>query len=530
MNKIVLTLLSLLLIAGMLTGCAPAAEEPAAAEPEAPAAEEEVAAEPEAPKPTSVTVAINFPPGGFDPIGMGNLTNSPFINPQIFCSLYGRDENASVVNKLAASEEITADGSAVIIKVRDDVKFHNGDPVTVDDIVFSYNTYLTSPSGQIMLNYVGAEMTKIDDETVSVPLMYPNVDYKGIIHYAYIVPKVLYESDPVAFNTNPVSCGAYEFVSFTNNEMIELKAFSDYFEGAAPIETIFAKVISDPSTAAIALESGEIDVLFSVPALELERLTENEDLAVFKRPSNGMLSLGLMKGETMDNIKVRQAIFHGVNPEDALIAARNGDGVLPTDLTPEDNIGSLAGMVDYSNTYDPELAKQLLEESGFDLATPITFTLCPTYFGADASASGISVVNNLQELGLNIVVENLDGNVCTEKWISGGVEMMINKQGVAPMLITDTLNWYTSTGDFFGMNNATAKSSELDEAVNAMRFALTEEAYKAAGETALKLFYDTYQILPLYSPNENVVYNAQVKNVVTDAGGYGMVSAFYWTY
>jgi peptide/nickel transport system substrate-binding protein len=243
-----------------------------------------------------------------------------------------------------------------------------------------------------------------------------------------------------------------------------------------------------------------------------------------------MFSLGLMKGETMDNIKVRQAIFHGVNPEDALIAARNGDGILPTDLTPEKNIGSLTGMVDYSNTYNPELAKQLLAESGFDPATPITFTLCPSYFGADASAAGISIVNNLQEIGFNVVTENLDGNVCTEKWLSGGAEMMINKQGSAPMLITDTLNWYTTTGDFFGMNNATSKSPELDEAVNAMRYALNEADYKAAGETALKLFYDTYQVLPLYTPNENVVYNAQLKNVIVDPSAYGYVLAFYWSY
>jgi len=309
-----------------------------------------------------------------------------------------------------------------------------------------------------------------------------------------------------------------------------MAAFDGFFMGVAPIPTVFVKVITDPSTAAIALEAGEIDVLFNAPAIELDRLAANPALAVSKRLSNGTISLGLMRGASMDNAKLREAIFHAVNPQDALIAARNGDGVLPTDLTPINNIGVLAGIVDYSNTYDPELAQQLLADSGFDTATPIMLSLCVGYFPLDATPAGLSIVNNLQAIGLNMVTESLDGTVCTDRWLSGNIEMMINQQGTPPMLITDTLNWYATTGDFFNMNNGSAKSPELDEAINALRYALTEEEYIAAGTTALQLFYDTYQILPLYIPNTNVVYNAALKNMVADATGYGYVSAFFWSY
>jgi peptide/nickel transport system substrate-binding protein len=526
MKKFVFVLLSILLFAAMLAGCGgTAATEPASSAPTeaAPAATAE-------PLPTDVTVAVSVAPGTFDPIGPGGMSISYFTTYQIFATLYQSDATGATVPKLAVSEEKSADGTAVTIKVRTDAKFHNGDPVTVDDIVFSYNTYMTSPMGQILLNYLGPAMTKIDDETVSISLVYPNVNYKGCLSIVYIVPKAVYESDPAAFGNNPVGAGAYKFVSYTNNELVELQAFDGYFEGIAPIKTLYIKVISDPTTAAIALESGEIDVLFNVPAIDLERLAANPSLAVYKRPSDGTISLGLLRGEAMDNPKVREAIFHGINPNDALIAARNGDGTLPTDLVPAGSIGNLAGVTDYSSTYDPDLASQLLAESGFDATTPITLTLCPGYFGADASASGLSIANNLNAIGFNIVTETVDPNVCSQRWMSGDLEMMINKQGSYIMNITDVLNWYTTTGDFFGMNNAAAKSAVLDEQVNAARFALTEDAYLEAGTAMLKTFYDTYQIVPLYTANENVVYNASLSNVIVDPSAYGYVLVYYWTY
>jgi peptide/nickel transport system substrate-binding protein len=524
MKKTTFMLLSLVIIATMLAGCGGT---PAVIESTAPAA---TAAIPTEIMPTSVTVAIPVAPAGFDPIGAGNLSVNIFVNMQINCALYGRDASASIDRKLAMSEEKNADGSALIIKVRPDVKFHNGDPVSVDDLIFSYNTFMTSPSGQFLLNYVGPVMTKVDDQTVSVPLVYPNVDYEGVLALVYVVPQALYEKDPAAFNNNPVGCGAYQFVSYTNNELIELKAFADYFEGVAPIETVDAKVITDPSTSAIALEAGEIDVLFSAQSTDLDRLAANTNLKIYKTPSDGTISLGLFRGAAMDNPKVREAMFHAVNPQDALLAARNGDGVLPKDLTNGRNIGVLAGVVDYSNTYDPELAKQLLAESGFDLTTPITLSLCPGYFGADASSAGLSVANNLNAVGFNIVTETLDPNVFGQKWMSGSLELAINKQGYAPMNITDTLNWFTTTGDAYNMYNAAAKSATLDEQVHAARFALTDADYMTAGEAMLNTFYNTYQLLPLYTPNENVIFNAKLNNVVIDPSAYGYVMAFYWTY
>ena len=124
-----------------------------------------------------------------------------------------------------------------------------------------------------------------------------------------------------------------------------------------------------------------------------------------------------------------------------------------------------------------------------------------------------SVANNLKAIGIETEIEILDFNTYAERYMTGDFEILVGETGGALFNAPVLLNFYTTTGDFLGMNNPTVKSPEFDALVNAATFAITDEDIKATGKSMLEAFRDKYLMLPLFIQNSNVVFNSNLMGV-----------------
>ncbi len=168
---------------------------------------------------------------------------------------------------LAESYELSDDGKEITLKIRDGVKFHNGDVMTVEDVEFSFNRAIKDMSS-FTSTYTSMmdHMEIVDDHHVKLVLKFPYLPVLTCLTSAQlgIIDKKYYEeceANKVNFERNPIGTGCYKFVSWDSGDKITYERFNDYWGDPAPVSKFTLKTMTDTTTAAIALENGEVDIL-----------------------------------------------------------------------------------------------------------------------------------------------------------------------------------------------------------------------------------------------------------------------------
>ena len=225
--------------------------------------------------------------------------------------------------RIAESYEISEDGLDYTFKIRQDATFHDGTPVTVEDVVFSIERYKASEyqGSQIAMM---ASVEAIDDTTVVCHLDTPYAPFLQGICSPYIFPKAYYEAGEDAFAATPVGSGPYKFVSRTAGSNIVLEANEDYYRGAPEIKKITFEVIPDTATMAIALQTGEISFA-EIDASVLAQLEANPAIAISEVPTStfSYISMNTEKAP-FDNVLVRQAVNYAINRENLVAVCYEG--------------------------------------------------------------------------------------------------------------------------------------------------------------------------------------------------------------
>ncbi len=203
----------------------------------------------------------------------GTITHD--LTQLIFSGLTKYDPKTKDIVPDLANYKIASNGKEYTFVLKDNVKWQNGDPVTADDIIFTYNSVIKNPefNGAILTynDYSGIAVTKIDERTVQFLLEKPD-SFFLVKTMTGILPKKLLENEPVAyldsspFNFMPVGSGRYKFVAqtmFPDHTEISLEAFKDFYDGSPNIENFIMKIYEDNKT--LEKNLGELDGIRSVP-------------------------------------------------------------------------------------------------------------------------------------------------------------------------------------------------------------------------------------------------------------------------
>jgi peptide/nickel transport system substrate-binding protein len=309
-----------------------------------------------------------------------------------------------------AREYSWVDESTVEFALKQGVRFHNGEDLTADDVVFTFERILNQDIGAQRRGFVQEvrSVEKVDEYTVRFRLKGPWPVFLQMLVHNQIVPKdyVLRVGD-AEFASEPMGCGPFKFVEGYLDDQIVLERFDEYYGGAdmlppsrpSYLDRVILRMIPDVSDRVSALTEGEVHIIQGVPPPMVPQLIGHPNVmiktVVGTRPKLLDLNVTL---PPFDDVRVRQALNYAVDADEILSTVAGGYGVvLPGPLSPA-NLYADPDLKPYG--YDPERAKTLLAEAGYE---PQDIAFVIDAYGSYVEVAE-AVASHLRALGMEVTV------------------------------------------------------------------------------------------------------------------------------
>ncbi|MCL4489602.1 MAG: ABC transporter substrate-binding protein [Chloroflexi bacterium] len=272
-----------------------------------------------------------------------------------------------------------ADKTALDVQVQEGIKFHNGDPLTAEDVAFSLERLKTK--GFAYAGVFGvidkAEVTGTNSLRLGLSHYDPSIRvWLGFINALVIPKKYFTQVGEDAFFKNPIGSGPYKFKEFVAGSHLTLEAFDGYWKGAPPIKTVTFKIVTDSTARAAQIEAGSADFTLEVPIADFDRLSKVKGLTGKRQPVTdvGLLFLAPYF-EPFKDENVRVALDYALDKEKLVKDVLLGFGVA---LSTTEAPGYAAYSKEYKFPYDPQKASDLLAQSGYSKNKPLKLSVMAT--------------------------------------------------------------------------------------------------------------------------------------------------------
>lgn len=312
-----------------------------------------------------VTVAIPSDTPSLDP----TIDTSPIgqnVRLNIYDQLTEINPDGSVKPRLAESWEASADALTWTFTIRQNAKFHDGKPVTAEDVLWTYRKILGDEKSTVKpyLSKIKS-MEKLSDYKLSIVLVEPFAPFDRQVSLVSIVSKEAYERlGPLQFNQTPIGSGPYKLVRWVKDDRIEMEAFADYWDGAPKVKTALFRPIPSEASRVSALISGEVDIVPMLPPPLAERLTNRGGANATKVDSHKVIYIAFDVGNgILGNLDFRKAVDVSIDRDAITAKLLRGLGKPNSQVVSPASFG-FDGSIPPSK-YDPALAKTLLQKSGY---------------------------------------------------------------------------------------------------------------------------------------------------------------------
>ncbi|MGN0342727.1 MAG: ABC transporter substrate-binding protein [Roseburia sp.] len=431
----------------------------------------------------------------------------------IYEGLVKVESDGSFVPAVASEYEVSDDGKTYSFTLRDGIKFHNGNEVTVDDVLYSIQKSIDSASA----GYDQIASFEVNDAgQIVITLSEANT---GFIPYLTqpIVPK-----DYEDLSLNPIGTGPYKLTEYAEQDYIVLEKNTDYWGDGGHLDKITIKFAASQEDLVILFTAGTIDG-FSASASTVNQLPEDTyNLQITL--SNAVQLLALNNDfEPFQDVRVRQAINYAVSSDEIIDLAFYGYGTkVGSGLIPALEVYYDDSLVDAYNQ-DLDKAKELLAEAGYEDGFSFTITV-PSVYEAHIDTAEV-IVNQLAAIGINAEIKQVDWATWLEKVYQGReYESTIISLDGSLAYPTAFLSRYVSdaSNNFVNFNsqnydevyaNAVATADETE------RIALFKEAQQILSEEAASVYiqdiagfrvlsknFDGYKGYPLYAEDYSAIY------------------------
>jgi len=346
-------------------------------------------------------VHISLAPIWFDPADISGIITPFMVLYALHDALVKPMPGQSLAPSLAESWSASEDGLSYEFVLRQGAMFHNDDPVTAEDVKFSFERY-RGASHDVMKNRVAAIETP-DPRRVSFKLKEPWPDfltfYGSATGAGWIVPKKYVEKvGDDGFKKAPIGAGPYKFVSFTPGVELVFEAFDQYWRRTPSVKRLVFRVIPDEATRLAALIRGEVDLVYSIRGELAEELQRTPGLTL--KPVDSPATFWLYFPEQWD----AKSPWHDQRVRQAASLAVDRPGInqaLTLGLSKLTGNASVPDFFDFywsapAPPYDPGKARQLLAEAGY----PNGFEAGDYYCDSSYSNLGEAVLDNLQAVGI----------------------------------------------------------------------------------------------------------------------------------
>jgi len=351
-------------------------------------------------------------------------------------------EEMELVPWLASDWESTGERSWEF-SIREDVTFHNGDTLTADHVVWSFETILNEWAyAPGWLHLKPENVTALDDRTVEFVTTDVFPTFPGTIAHNMVA---IQHPDRSREDKTVIGTGPYEVTNRQKGQRVETQAFDGYWNGDVQMQNLTFRVITDPTTRSLALENHDVDVAYAPPSSKINSLQQSSSTEVSTQTSPGALYVGLhnYKAPT-DDVNLRKALNYATSQETLVQSILNGIGIPAR--------GPIAQSIYWSGhenlpTYDRDVeqASSLVEQSSYDGET-LTFLV------NTGTPNGRTIASALQqwyaEIGVDVSINQVEESAFEDAVRAGDGHLILessgSNSGAADYLIYETFH---SEGD-----------------------------------------------------------------------------------
>lgn len=314
--------------------------------------------------------------------------------------------------------------------LRKGVKFHNGEPFTADDVVFSFTRAATVSSHAASRGrFIDINGFKIiDDHTLIVKTVGPVGGWlESMKHpYATIFSRKAVEKAGDEYFRNPVGTGPFKFKKWVKGERIELEAFDGYYGTKPSFKNFDILVLPDESSRSIALETGKVDLIYAVPPSDKDRLNASGKVKVIKGQGLNIIYLGMnTQKKPLNDPRIRKAIDYAINKQAYDTVVYQGNSSLPYGPLVPASTFTPSNVNTYP--YDIKQAKRLLADAGY----PNGFTIKLWVSNYQDRINGATVLQSmLAQVNIKVNIEVFDSGVFDERVKTKEQDMIISTWGM----------------------------------------------------------------------------------------------------
>ena len=355
----------------------------------------------------TVRIGVGGSPDSLNP-GNGLLSESYTLYELVYDTPIGVTNDGSYVPELATDWSVSADGLTWTLNLVDDATFHDGTPLTSEDVKFTLELYRDTADFVYLPSYgdVFESIDAPDPTTVLINLSSPIGNFESRMVFMYVLPKHIWETvdDPVAFqNEEMIGSGPFSLLENRQNEFTRLAANTDYWNGAPNVDEIIFQTIANPDARVAALTNGDVDLITEFPATAVSALQNADNVEVYiadtfpgtlrdvffnqVEPENCPPEDGVCSGHpALRDVVVRRALATAMDKQQMIDVTQLGLAAPGLSVVPI-GLGDFyaSDVSDYA--FNVDAANKLLDDAGYDDTDGDGIRECPAGV-ADCGTTG----------------------------------------------------------------------------------------------------------------------------------------------
>jgi peptide/nickel transport system substrate-binding protein len=466
------------------------------------------------------------------------------VASQIYVSLLKYDKDINLVPYAAESFEVLDGGKLLRFKVREDIRWFDGVPLTAEDVEFTYKLMIdpktpTAYAGNFKLVKEFRLTGKYTFEVV-----YDQPFAKALVTWAMdILPKHALENEDLLntkYSRQPLGAGPYKLREWVTGSQIILEANPDYFEGRPYIDRIIYRMIPDMATQFLELKAGNVDSMGLDP---LQYLYQTDgpgwdgSFNKFKSLSFGYTFLGFnFKHPFFKDLRVRQAIDYAIDRREIVKGVLYGLGEAA-------NGPYKPGTWQYNDTikprpYDPDKSRRLLAEAGWTDTDgdgwldkdgkPFFFSVITNQGNSQRIKTGVIIQERLKAVGIKVDLRTVEWAAFIKEFVDKGrFDALILGWNI--LQDPDIYNvWHSSMAVEGGLNFTRYINPELDELLTRGRHLVRQEERKPIYDKVQQILHDDVPYCFLYVPMALPIVQARIQNIKAAPAGISYNSERWW--
>lgn len=428
--------------------------------------------------------------------------------------------DGSLSGCLAEKWKMSDDYKECTVKIREGVKFSNGDPLTTKDVKWTLEEAIGQPwCARWVSNFKSVEI--VDDYNC---ILHWGAGDPNVLKYFAMYTMNILPADYIAkvgldaYVKKPVGTGAFIFESWIPGDRIVLKANKDYFMGAPKYDTLVIRMIADGNAALMALEAGDVDVVCDLKPTFKATVNQDKNLRWNQTSSLMFIYIQVQNQKApFTDVRVRKALNMSIDRKELQAVALDGGGRLaPYGISPYDPQWSDK---DPLPTYDVKAAKALLAEAGFPNGLNVTLTCREGDYQKPASEV---VQANWAKIGVNCTVNVMEKNAQMNDLIAGNYEL--GWQQTTDVFCDGTMWAMANDSNYWGgkgANRSFYKNVRFDELDKLQKIELDPVKRLKYFDEMKQIYWNDCPNLPGFFAPITCVVNKDLK------GDYAAMANFY---